>query len=272
MTRQQEAHGPAHGRAMSTPLPERLDPQLRARFLHPPQRRVLDQLWPGGPATFPQDAVVGVDPGHRVPVRSYRPADGPDPAPAVLFVHGSGFTMGELEQFDPHCDWYARAAEAVVVSVGYRLAPTHPYPAALQDAAAAWQWLHDTAAQLGVDPTRSAIVGSSAGAAIAAGLALYLRDHGQPLPSLLLLHAPVLDDRHRTASSHAINDERTWHRAASLRGWTSYLGPAGPPGGESIPAYAAPARATDLAGLPPTFFALGDLELARDEVLDFATR
>lgn len=257
---------------MSTSLPERLDRQLRDRFLNPPPRPELGQLWESGPMIQIETAVASVDACHQAPVRLYRPTLGPAPAPVVLFVHGGGFTMGELEQFDPQCEWYARAAEAVVVSVAYRLAPAHPYPAALQDAASAWRWIHDTAGQLNVDPTRSAIVGSSAGGAIATGLTLYLRDQQQPLPSLLLLHAPVLDDRHLTASSHSITDERTWHRESSLRSWASYLGPSGPPGHESVSAYAAPARATALAGLPPTFLTLGDLELARDEVLDFAMR
>lgn len=257
---------------MSAPLEARLDPELRERFLHPPRHPALERLWEDGPAISTEDAVASVDGGQAVPVRIYRPAEVPVPAAVVLFVHGGGFTTGALEQFDPQCDWYARAAEAVVVSVGYRLAPAHPYPAALQDTAAAWQWLHRAAGKLGIDPARSAIIGSSAGAAIAAGLTLYLRDGDQPQPRLLLLHSPMLDERHRTASSRAITDEHTWHRAGSLRSWTSYLDASGPPGGESVPAYAAPARAVDLAGLPPTFFSLGDLELARDEVLDFAAR
>jgi acetyl esterase len=113
--------------------------------------------------------------------------------------------------------------------------------------------------------------GRAPGAAIAAGLALYLRDHDEPLPSLLLLHAPILDDRHTTSSSHAVTDPRTWNRAASQAGWAQYLGH-GNALVTPVPPYAAPARASDLSGLPPTFFSLGDLELARDEVLDYAAR
>ncbi|ONH35178.1 alpha/beta hydrolase [Protofrankia sp. BMG5.30] len=273
----------------SVPLEDRVDPQLRDYLVNPPSRPRLSRLHPAADRVRTTDTHVKIIDGpdvRDVPVRVYRPAEADAEAPVVLFVHGGGFTLGELEQFDQHCAWYATASRAVVVSVGYRLAPQFPYPAALHDAHAVWSWLTGGpdeeagegagrrvgtgAAEIGVDPTRSAIVGSSSGAAIAAGLALYLRDRQEPLPSLLLLHAPVLDDRHTTVSSQAITDPRTWNRAGSQRGWRSYLGPVAD--AADVPAYAAPARATDLAGLPPTALILGDLELARDEALTFATR
>ncbi len=278
-------------------LEDRIDAQLLDRHLNPAARTGLGRLWDGPGTIQLTDVLVPATDGPAgpggpdVPVRVFRPMAADVPAPVVLFVHGGGFTAGELEQFDAQCEWYAHAAAAVTVSVGYRLAPQHPYPAALRDVRAVWRWLHnadsdtdtdtdsdadglrrgDVAAELGIDPARSAIVGSSAGAAIAAGLALYLRDHHEPLPTLLLLHAPVLDDRHTTPSSHAITDPRTWNRSGSQRSWASYLGPAAAPGAD-VPPYAAPARAASLAGLPPTFLISGDLELARDEVLDFASR
>ncbi len=275
------------------PPPEnRIDAQLLDRHLNPAARTGLGRLWDGPGTIQLTDVLVPAadGPGEPdVPVRVYRPVEADVLAPVVLFVHGGGFTAGEVEQFDAQCEWYAHSAQAVTVSVGYRLAPQHPYPAALRDVRTVWRWLHDAdndadndadadglrrgdvAAELGIDPARSAIVGSSAGAAIAAGLALYLRDHHEPLPALLLLHAPVLDDRHTTPSSHAITDPRTWNRSGSQRSWASYLGPAAAPGADVSP-YAAPARASGLAGLPPTFLTSGDLELARDEVLDFASR
>lgn len=230
-------------------LEDRIDAQLLDRHLNPAARTGLGRLWDGPGTIQLTDVLVpatdgpGGPGGPDVPVRVFRPMAADVPAPVVLFVHGGGFTAGELEQFDAQCEWYAHAAAAVTVSVGYRLAPQHPYPAALRDVRAVWRWLHnadglrrgDVAAELGIDPARSAIVDSSAGAAIAAGLALYLRDHHEPLPALLLLHAPVLDDRHTTPSSHAITDPRTWNRSGSQRSWASYLGPAAAPGADVPP-------------------------------------
>ncbi|GJF32075.1 esterase [Kitasatospora sp. NE20-6] len=251
----------------------RLDPELLDGYLSPVPG--MAGLRPGAAAPRREDLVVHdpQDPdAPPVPVRIYRPsAPGPD-RPAVLFVHGGGFTAGErLEWFDPLCDLYAEGAGAVVVSVGYRLAPLHPYPAAQQDCRTALRWLRVHGGRAGADGTRVAVAGSSSGAAVAAGLVLALRDTGDPLPRLLLLHAPVLDDRHSTPSSRLVLDPRTWNRQSSLAGWGAYLAPL-PPGHPEVPAHAAPARAADLAGLPPVHLSVGDLELARDEVIGFGLR
>ncbi|MET9613622.1 alpha/beta hydrolase [Kitasatospora indigofera] len=251
----------------------RLDPELLGGFLSPVAG--MAPLRPGAAAPEREDLVARdpLDPdAPPVPVRVHRPATpGPD-RPAVLFVHGGGFTAGErLEWFDPLCDLYAEGAGAVVVSVGYRLAPRHPYPAARQDCLTALNWLRVKGDRLGADGSRVAVAGSSSGAAVAAGLTLALRDTGGALPSLLLLHAPVLDDRHRTPSSRAALDPRTWNRAASLAGWGAYLHPL-PPGHPDVPAHAAPARAEDLTGMPPVYLSVGDLELSRDEVVEFGLR
>ncbi|MGW4896458.1 alpha/beta hydrolase [Kitasatospora sp. NPDC004240] len=252
----------------------RLDPELLAGFVAPVPG--MAPLRPGG-AEPRREGLVAGDPADAgappVAVRVYHPSTPADgPRPAVLFVHGGGFTAGEvLEWFDPLCDLYAEGADAVVVSVGYRLAPRHPYPAAQQDVLTALRWLRHSAAGLGVDAGRIALAGSSSGAAVATGLLLALRDAGGPLPRLLLLHTPVLDDRHTTASSRLVRDRRTWHRAASLAGWAAYLNPL-PPGHPDVPAHAAPARAEDLTGLPPVYLGVGELEVARDEVIEFGLR
>ncbi|MFC5002411.1 alpha/beta hydrolase fold domain-containing protein [Dactylosporangium cerinum] len=241
---------------MTGDLSDLVDPDLRQRFLHPVAG--MGPVW-RGPWSGDVDEVT---PAGGPVLRRYRPAGAAPDGPVALFVHGGGFTAGTLEQFDPQCIRYAQQAHSTVVSVGYRLAPAHPFPAAVDDCDAAWTWLRDT----GIDA--AALIGSSAGAAIAAGLALRLRDRADPLrPRLLLLHAPVLDDRHDTASSHQITDLRTWHRAASQAAWRAYLGAL-----EDIPAQAAPARAADLTGLPPTCLVVGELEPNRDETLQFAAR
>ncbi|MCX5208589.1 alpha/beta hydrolase [Kitasatospora sp. NBC_00240] len=254
-------------------ITRRLDPELLGGFVSPVSG--MAALRPGAAAPEREDLVVRdpLDPGAPpVPVRIYRPTTPAPERPAVLFVHGGGFTAGErLEWFDPLCDLYAEGSGAVVVSVGYRLAPRHPYPAARQDCLTALNWLRLNGERLAVDGLRVAVAGSSSGAAIAAGLTLALRDRGGPLPSLLLLHAPVLDDRHTTASSRLALDPRTWNRTASLAGWGAYLHPL-PPGHPDVPAHAAPARAEDLSGLPPVYLSVGDLELSRDEVIEFGLR
>ncbi|MFI6154501.1 alpha/beta hydrolase [Kitasatospora sp. NPDC051170] len=255
----------------------RLDRELLAGYVTPVPG--MAPLRPDGadPAVERRD-LVARDPqdpaAPPVRVRAYLPATpcGRPTRPAVVFVHGGGFTAGEqLEWFDPLCELYAEGAGAVVVSVGYRLAPQHPYPAAQQDCRTVLRWLRRSGPELGADGANPVLVGSSSGAAVAAGLTLALRDAGEELPRLLLLHAPVLDDRHATPSSLLIRDRRTWNRPASLAGWGAYLHPLRP-GHPDVPPYAAPARAEHLGGLPPVYLGVGDLELGRDEVIDFGLR
>ncbi|MFJ9775181.1 alpha/beta hydrolase [Kitasatospora sp. NPDC101157] len=259
-------------------LSPRLDRELLAGYVTPVPG--MSPLRPDGAGPERRDLVAHDPQDPQAPpvrVRAYLPGGPCVPAPrpgrpVVVFVHGGGFTAGErLEWFDPLCDLYAEGAGALVVSVGYRLAPQHPYPAAQQDCRTVLRWLRRHGAELGADGANIALAGSSSGAAVAAGLTLALRDAGEALPGLLLLHAPVLDDRHTTPSSLLILDGRTWSRAASLAGWGAYLHPLRP-GHPDVPPYAAPARAEQLAGLPPVYLGVGDLELGRDEVIGFGLR
>lgn len=248
----------------------RIDPELLEGFL----RRtpgVVGRLWDGGEQPARTEMTVpAVSGGTPVRVRVYRPTGADGPLPGVVFVHGGGFTVGPLEWFDTYCDWYSSAARAVVISVGYRLAPAHTFPAPLDDLEAVWRWLHQDPEAAGIDPGRLVLAGSSAGAAIAAGFTLRTRDSGGSQPRLLLLHGPVLDDRHQTASSREATDPRDWNRSGSLLAWEAYLGC--PPGSPGVSVYAAPGRAPDVSGLPPTFVSTGGAELARDEAVDFSVR
>lgn len=208
-----------------------------------------------------EDRTVPADPD--VPVRIYRPhlAQG-----AIIWLHGGGFVMGDLVTEHP---WAARIADssgAVVISVEYRLAPEHRFPAALDDAYAVLAWTAEHAAELGVDPGRIAVGGHSSGAGIAAAVALRARDQQGPPIRIQLLNQPGLDDRQETWSARHFTDTPWLTRDKLTAAWGHYLGfaPATP--------YAAPARADDLTGLPPAYIATAEFCPNRDEDISYALR
>jgi acetyl esterase/lipase len=208
-----------------------------------------------------EDRMVPADPD--VPVRIYRPraAQG-----AVIWMHGGGWMMGTL---DTEHAWASRVAEgsgAVVISVGYRLAPEHPFPAAHDDVYAVLAWTAEHAAELGIDPGYIAVAGHSAGANLAAGVALRARDEQGPPIRFQLLNEPALDDRQQTWSARNFTGTPWANRDKIAVNWRSYLSgaPASP--------YAAPARATDLSGLPPAYISSAEFCPNRDENIDYAVR
>lgn len=211
-------------------------------------------------------------PRSRVPVRVYRPAGGiARPGPAVVFFHGGGFMIGDLDLEHPRCLEMCRTARAIVISVDYRLAPEHPYPAALEDCHRALSWVLDRGAEWGVRTDRVAVSGASAGGCLAAGCALLRRDEGRRLPRFLALIYPVLDDRMTTASMTRDHDDTpVWSRRHSRHMWEHYLGAGS--AATDVPPYAAPARAACLRGLPPTYVMTAEHDPLRDEGLGFATR
>jgi len=219
----------------------------------------------------PNDAVVREDrvapgPNGDVPVRVYRPAGASGTLPGMLWIHGGGMIFGNVDQDDPACDAYAEGVGCTVVSVDYRLAPEHPYPAPVEDCYAALAWMSENAAGLGIDPARIAVGGASAGGGLAAATALLARDRGGPALVFQLLVYPMLDDRDATPSTKEFAGILSWGREHNVSGWAQYLG------GAKADAYAAPARATDLSGLPPALVQVGELEVFRDEDVDYATR
>jgi acetyl esterase/lipase len=197
------------------------------------------------------------------------------PGAALLWIHGGGLVIGSAQQDDRLCLGTAKALGIPIVSVEYRLAPEHPFPAALDDAAAGWRWLQRNAAALGVDPHRVAIGGESASAGIAAGLVQRLhdearRDNAAAEPVAQWLFAPMLDDRTAARTELDAIDHPVWNNRANRFGWASYLGHA--PGGPEDRPYAVPARRERLAGLPPAWLYAGDIELFHDEIVDYAER
>jgi len=214
------------------------------------------------------DAVVpGPEGAPDVPVRIYAP-EGDTVRPALLSIHGGGFVLGSMDMDHAAAVLMAKGADAVVVSVEYRLAPEHPYPAGLDDCYAALCWLHDHAAELGVDPDRLAVGGQSAGGGLSAAVALLARDRGGPPLCFQLLGIPELDDRLDTPSMRAFADTPMWHRPNAELSWRYYLGDAA--GGDDVPIHAAPARATDLAGLPPAYVTTMEFDPLRDEGILYA--
>ena len=208
-----------------------------------------------------EDRTVPANPD--VPVRIYRPhgAQG-----AIVWLHGGGFVMGGLDVEHPWVARIAHGSRTVVVSVGYRLAPEHRFPAALDDAYAAVMWTAEHAAELGVDPQHIAVGGHAAGAGLAAAVALRARDQRRPPISFQLLNQPELDDRQETWSARNFTDTPFMTRDKVSASWRHYLGsaPASP--------YAAPARASDLSGLPPAYIATAEFDPNRDEAIVYAQR
>jgi acetyl esterase/lipase len=204
-----------------------------------------------------------------VRVRLYRPRERASGA-ALLWLHGGGFILGAARADDARCGAWSREIGLAVMSVDYRLAPEHPFPAALDDALAAWTWLQGAAEDLGVDRGRVVIGGASAGGGLAACLGQRLHDEGGPQPAAQLLVYPMLDDR--TAARRELDGagHLVWHNRSNRVGWSAFLGRA--PGSPQLPAYAVAARRVDLSGLPPAWIGVGDLDLFLDEGGAYARR
>jgi acetyl esterase/lipase len=190
--------------------------------------------------------------------------------PAVYHIHGGGMVLGDNRVGMARMLTWMAALDLVVVSVDYRLAPEHQHPAPVEDCYAGLVWTADHAAELHVDPARLVIAGSSAGGGLAAATALIARDRGGPVLAHQILMCPMLDDRADSQSAHDCDGTGNWNTADNVTAWTALLGEAR--GGPDVSPYAAPARATDLRGLPPTFIDVGTAEIFRDEDVDYAKR
>lgn len=219
--------------------------------------QVRDQLVPGVPGN------------PDVHLRRYIPVDRtPSPTPCLLWCHGGGHVMGTVTQDDSRLVQIAGEVGCEVCSVDWRWAPEHPFPAALMDAQAVFAWITRNHTDLGLDPRRIAVGGMSSGGGLAAGLCLAARDAAEAMPCFQLLIYPMLDDRITVASRLQIRDKRIWNNEQNELAWQAYLGT--DYGTEVVSPYAAPARATDLKGLPATSLMVGDLDLFLAEDIAYA--
>ncbi|MFB8374681.1 alpha/beta hydrolase [Paenibacillus taichungensis] len=210
--------------------------------------------------------------GGEMLVKIYEPADRTkDVLPAMLWIHGGGYVLGHPDMDDKLCERFVQTAECIVVSVDYRLAPEHPYPAAIEDCYAGLVWMTEEAATLGIDVNRVAIAGASGGGGLTAALALMARDKGGPSIIFQMPLYPMLDNRNITPSSHEITEEGSiWNRTDNVAAWNMYLGVENDDSGSS--SYAVPSRAENLAGLPPAYTCIGQLDLFRDETMEYVAR
>lgn len=240
--------------------------KLRAQVARWPKYR------PPRPVEVRDAAAPGPDGAPSVPVRVYSPSDRSEPLPAVMYLHGGGFTVGDLDSIHSAALHVASEIGAVLVTVDYRLAPEHPFPAGLEDCYAALSWIAASAAELHIDPGRLAVAGDSAGGGLAAAVALLARDRGGPGLCCQYLETPQLDDRLDTPSMRAYHDTPLFSRSDAALCWQYYLGDGLRRGAGDVSPYAAPARARNLSGLPPAFVVTCEFDPLRDEGLDYAQR
>lgn len=215
--------------------------------------------------------VPGIDGEPDVSIRVYR-KKGSSKAPLILGIRGGGFVAGNIDNDNVRDVGFVDNVPCTVISVDYRLAPKHPYPAQLKDCLAALTYAHDHPDEFGIDPERIAVFGTSAGGAIAAGLCLYLRDHKGPKVCMQILNFPTVDYLANTMSAAQMFDDVPMVKGNGLSDvWKLYLGDHGF-NGTQPPYYAVPALARDLSGLPATFVVTLEYDPLRDEGIDYARR
>ncbi|WP_066949946.1 alpha/beta hydrolase [Microtetraspora fusca] len=216
--------------------------------------------------------IPGPDGAPDLEITVLRPRGLTAPVPGLYNIHGGGMISGHRDQDAPRLVALVEELGVVAVNVEYRLAPENPDPAPVEDCYAGLAWMSENAAELGVDSRRVVVMGGSAGGGLSAGVALLARDRGGPRLAGQMLLCPMLDDGNTTVSSRQYDGLGTWQRALNLVAWRALLGEkAGDPAAD-VSIYAAPARATDLSGLPPAFVEAGSAELFRDEDVAYASR
>ena len=214
--------------------------------------------------------VPGPEGAPPVPIRIYRPDSADGPLGCIFHIHGGGYVGGSTKEVEFLHRPLAAELQCVIVTADYRLAPETSFPGNLEDCHAALAWTFAHAEEIGADPKRVGVIGESAGGGLAAALALLVRDRGEHELAFQHLIYPMIDDRSCVRDLNPMAGEFIWTRHNNRFGWTALL--AHEPGLEQVSAYAAPARATQLEGLPPTFISTGALDLFVDEDIDYALR
>jgi acetyl esterase/lipase len=267
-------------------VPYQLDPDIVALTANAPERALaarddwqtlrtngntglefIDSLLPEHPEVARTDHTVTSYDGTEISARWHEPADR-TPGAAVVYLHGGGMIMGSVAGYDRLVAGYVADSGVPFLSVEYRVAPEHPHPTPVEDCFSGLQWLVAHTDSLRVDPRRVAVMGDSGGGGLAAGVVLLARDRGIAVARQILVY-PMLDDR-TTVADHAMAPFAAWSYDDNYTGWHALLGEA--IGTDDVPASAAPARADDVSGLPPTYIDTGDLDIFRDESIDYARR
>jgi acetyl esterase/lipase len=250
------------------PLTAEAIPFLRAaEFVPIPTNEDLAR---GGEYDVTERSAPGRDGAPDVALIVCRPTSARAPVPTLYYVHGGGMISGTSRHALVNVLDLAAPVGAAVVAVEYRLAPETPHPGPVEDCYTGLAWTAGSAAELGLDADRIVLIGGSAGGGLAAALALLARDRGGPELAGQLLMCPMLDDRNDSPSVQQMAELPMWNRQANDVGWTALLGDAR--GGPDVSPYAAPARATDLSGLPPAFIDVGSADSFRTEDVAYAER
>lgn len=280
------APGPAAGPARHPPFDPDLIPALEQAYQQAPVtltpsnlaecRRAeleatpsLEALAHGG-AELEERLVPGPEAAPDVSLLIIRPPGRRGLRPGLFHTHGGGMVMGNNRTGLEAMIGWATDPGLVIVSVEYRLAPEHPFPAGVEDCYAGLTWTADHAAELGIDAQRLVVGGGSAGGGLAAACSLMARDRDGPALAGQMLIYPMLDDRAATGSGQELHGEGIWDSASNQTAWTMLLGDQR--GRDGVSPYAAPARATDLSRLPPAYLELGSVETFRDEDVSYARR
>lgn len=265
-------------------IDSKIHPELQGIFKKSPQLvfssknlwlvRLLMSLTPAHKT--PEDVsiekmhITGQDGQTKIRLRVYKPKKITGTTPALLWLHGGGYIMGNPEMDDSVCTQYVREVGIVIVSVDYRYAPKYPFPAGLEDSYSALKWMASHARQLGIDSNRIAIGGASAGGGLAAALVQLAHDRQEIKPIFQLLVYPMLDDRTVLRADIDDSNSPTWSQKSNQFGWESYLGKKCGP--DDVPAYSVPARREDLSGLPNAWIGVGTEDVFHAEDVAYAHR
>ncbi len=245
--------------------------QAVTRLLHRsyPCEKDIDYSRDKVPAYEGKPVSVGIyRPKTALPAAGDRPKSS-ETLPALLFIHGGGFALPAVDYHREILQDYVRSGPCVGIDLDYHLLPANPYPAGLEDCYAVYHWIRENADNLGIDPSRIALCGDSAGAALAAGLAQKLRDKDALTPLFQMLVCPVLDARMQTPSMMAYDDTPVWNAKTNRTMWSMYL--------KNIddvedPVYASPGTHPSVEGLPPAYIEVSEFDCLRDEGLAYARR
>lgn len=214
---------------------------------------------------YSKTSVLGHD-GYAIPIEIFSPISSVQKVPCILFIHGGAFALPATDYHKKLVFDYALGCPAKVIMVDYRLAPQYPYPYGLKDCLAAYTWIHDHVDNLGIDSTRIALCGDSAGGALTAGLAYLINDQALPVPRFQMLVYPVLDSQQESPSMQKFTDTPIRNARLNRKMWNIYLQGTID---KNNAVYASPAQNESYTGLPNTYIEVNEYDCLRDEAISY---